>query len=105
MVKLKTGKIIRNEMCISPYPTEPVHPRQGNWLIRRLCEVNSIFMVMNDGGDVLYNTRYVFPGSVHSTLQNIKSKLLQLTVPHDSNRVRLASQWYVQNSKIEDIPW
>jgi hypothetical protein len=106
MLKLQSGTIYKQEMTISPYPIEPLHPRTGHWLIRRFCEVNSIFIGFNNEGDVFYNKRYTFPKPLRSSLGSVKSKLKNLTLPHDyNNKYQLAVQWYMQNSNLDGIAW
>ena len=61
MLKLSSGKILRNELSLSPYPLEPVHQRHGDMLIRRFCETDRVFIVFNDGVKPLFNKEYRFP--------------------------------------------
>lgn len=106
LLKLPTGFIGKQEYTLCPYPIEPVHPRQGNWLIRRFCEVESIFIIINDKEDVIYNKRYTFPESLKSTLKDIKLKLREVPLPHDwKQKYQLSVQWYEQNSNLDDIVW
>lgn len=104
LLKLTNGDIRRQEMTISPYPVEPVNQCHGNWLIRRFCEVNSIFLAFNDDDEILYNQRLVYPESLRSTLATVKKRLDELTLPEDHNqKFMLAAQWYMQNSNLEDV--
>lgn len=106
LLKMPTGYIGKVENALSPYPIEPVLPRHGNWLLRRFCEVESIFIVVNDQESVIYNKRYEFPVPLKSTLKDIKLKLGEVTLPHDwRQKYQSAVQWYEQNSNLDDIVW
>lgn len=104
MLKPDRGAIHRQELMISPYPVKPVHPRHGNWLIHRFCNVSSIFLAFNDGKEVLYNRRYVFPPKLREELASIEKKLHALKLPPDhERRAQSAVNWYMQNSNIDDV--
>ena len=104
-LKLQSGEIRRQELMISPYPIE-INQRIGYWLIRRICEVDSIFIGFNDEDNVMYNSRYTFPNALRSTLRSIKSKLNKLSLPDDSEtKFVLSAQWYKDNSNLSDIEW
>ena len=106
LLKLSTGFIRKHEYILAPYPVEPIHPRHGNWLIRRFCEVESIFIGFNDEANVIYNKRYVFPKPLRDMLKDVKSRLGELHLPQDYKRkYELAAQWYMQNSNLDDIVW
>ncbi len=106
MFKLPNGKIYRQEYSLSPYPLPNINQRQGNWLIRRFCEVDSIFLVVNDNDDVIFNFRFTYPKSVRATLESVKQKLEHTTlVENHSAHLQKAMQWYMQNSDIEKIPY
>ena len=106
ILKLRSGEIYRQELVMSPYPIEPINPRTGHWLIRRFCETGSIFIGYNDGTDVIYNSRYTFPKALRSTLRDIKSKLIKLSLPHDyDSKFKLAAKWYMDNSNLDEIVW
>jgi hypothetical protein len=106
MLKLRSGEVRKQEMTISPYPVEPPHPRNGNWLIRRACEIDSIFIAFNDGSSVVYNKRYTFSGELKSRLRDIKKRIGQLSLPPNHiAKFREAAQWYMQNSNLDDIKW
>jgi len=106
LLKHQTDLFDKREYFLSAYPIEPVRTRQGNWLIRRFCEVESFFIVVNDNTDVIYNKRYTFSKSLRSTLKDIKSKLGEVTPSHDwQQKYQLAMQWYEQNSNLDDIVW
>jgi len=107
MFRLPNGKIYRQEYSLSPYPLK-IHQRNGNWLIRRFCEVDSVFLVVNDGENVIYNSRFIYSESVRRTLASSKKKLeivqTPLTGEHDE-RFRRGMEWYMQNYDMEKIPY
>jgi len=106
MFSLPNDKIYRQEFSISPYPLQKIHELHGNWLIRRFCEVNSIFLVVNDGEDIIYNSQFAYSQSVRSTLESVKEKLQKMTLPQDyEKRYQRGMEWYTQNSDIELIPY
>lgn len=106
MFRLPNGKIYRQEFSLSPYPLQKTHQRHGNWLIRRFCEVDGIFLVVNAGEDVIYNSRFAYSESIRSTLASVKQKLEEMTLPQDyDRRFRSGMEWYMQNSDMEQIPY
>ena len=104
MLKLHSGKILRNELSISPYPLEPVHQRNGDMLIQRFCETNRVFIVFNDGPDVLFNKAYRFPAALKPSLSDIKNKCLKVqSVTDAGTRFQQAAQWYMSHSNLDGI--
>jgi hypothetical protein len=104
MFRLPSGKIYRQEYSLSPYPLRKIHQRHGNWLIRRFCEVGSVFLVVNEGDDVIFNFRSVYTESVCTMLASVKERLAKVTLPSDHDtQVQRAMQWYMENSDIETI--
>ena len=106
MFKHSGHQIMRKEFAIPPSPVKEVLQREGSWLIRRFCEVGSIFLVVNDGADAVFNARYTLPQSVRSTLSSIRSELSQMTLRADqAEQSQKAFQWYMENSDLDAIPF
>lgn len=106
MFRLPNGKIYRQEFSLSPYPLQNIHQRHGNWLIRRFCDVDSIFLIVNDGENVIYNSRFAYSQPVLTALASVKEKLDKLTLPQDyEKRFQRGMQWYMQNCDMEQIPY
>jgi hypothetical protein len=106
LFKLKSGEIFRSEGCTSVYPITPIHQRTGYWLIRRFCELKSIFVCYVNGNEVLYNRRYDFPKTLSAKLIKIKEKLSNIELPPDyDTKFKLSAQWYMNNSNLDDIKW
>ncbi len=106
LFKLKSGEIWRSEGCTSVYPIMPIHQRTGYWLIRRIFELESIFVCYVNGNKVLYNRRYNFPKTLFPKLKEIKKKLSNIELPLDyDTKFKQAAQWYMNNSNLDDIKW
>jgi hypothetical protein len=104
MLDLGGGRISRDEALLSPYPVTPIHARNGDWLVRRFCNIRSIFLVYNDGGHVLYNKRFIFPEAICDTLQSIANKVNQIAfTPDHIERFQKAANYYMQHSNTDDI--
>jgi len=105
MFRLPNGKIYRQEYSLSPY-SSTIHQRNGNWLIRRFCEIDSIFIVVNEVDDVIFNFRFVYTESVRNMLASVKEKLMKMILPSDhETKIQKAMQWYMENSDIETVPY
>ena len=106
LFKLKSGEIWRSEALISVYPIKPIHPQTGYWLIRRFCEIESVFICYVNGNKILYNRRYHFPKTLFPKLKKIKKKLVKMELPSDyDTKFKQAAQWYMNNSNLDDIKW
>lgn len=106
LFKLRSGEIFRSEAFTSVYPITPIHQRIGYWLIRRFCELKSLFVCYVDGNEVLYNRRYDFPKALFPKLIKIKEKLSSMELPPDHDtKFKQAAQWYMNNSNLDDIKW
>jgi len=104
--KMKSGEIFRSESFTSVYPLTPIHQRTGYWLIRRFCELKSVFICYVNGNEILYNKRYEFPKSLIPKLNSIKEKLSKMELPSDhETKFNQAAQWYMNNSNLDDIKW
>jgi hypothetical protein len=104
MLELVTGEIRKQELAICPYPMCFVHPRHGDWLIRRFTHLDSVFIAFNEGIEVIFNQEYDFPPSLYGELHRIRTEVDR--VEFDSNyeaRFQAASQWYMENSSLDDI--
>ena len=104
MLKPKGGKILRNELSISPYPLEPVHQRNGDMLIQRFCETDHVFIVFNDGQDILFNKKYQYSTAAEAYMAGVKQKLPGVKPVADAGtRFQQAAQWYMNHSDLADI--
>jgi len=104
MLDLGGGRINRDELLLSPYPVTPVGSRNGDWLVRRACNVESLFLVYNDGEDVLFNKRFIFKKPLRRPLRSIAEQHQKLPyTPDHLERFQNAAKWYMQNSSPDDI--
>ncbi len=98
--------IYRQEFALNPYPLPKVHQRNGDWLIRRFCEVRDVFLVVNDGEDVIYNCGFHYPTWLCGELRSVKTKLEGMSFPQDyGQRFQRSMEWYMSKSNIDAIPY
>ncbi|MCK6539485.1 MAG: hypothetical protein L6Q26_05450 [Anaerolineales bacterium] len=93
----------RGESFLPTFTPEKASPISGYWLLQRLRQVGSCFIILTDGNDVLYNVRYVFPDNVASTLQTIADKTAGQSTERDAAAFRKASQWHMNNFDMSRI--
>jgi hypothetical protein len=106
MFKLPNDKIYRQEFSLNPYPLPEIHQRNGYWLIRRVCEICGIYIVVNDGEDIIHNSYFAYSDSTQSILASVKQELAKITfIKEHDTRFKNGMEWYVQNSDIEKIPY
>jgi len=111
------GSIVAHYMLIKDNPADPwrgesflptfvpseVSPSSGYWLLQRMSHIPSCFIILADGHNVLYNTRYVFPDALRSTLQTISDKVVHQSARQDPIAFEKAYQWHVNNFDIRRI--
>lgn len=85
------------------FPNE-VNPSSGYWLLQRMSNINSCFLVLTDGHKVLYNNRYVFPAALRSTLCSISQKISKKTAKEDLTAFQKAIEWYQEHIDIKSVP-
>jgi hypothetical protein len=92
------------ELMIDPYPFSTPRPLDGYWILKRLCQLNSVWIVFNDGGKVLFNKKYDFPKTVSSELRTVKKKIDGLKVVEDhQERFTRAVHSHMEESDINEI--
>jgi acyl carrier protein len=82
---------------------EKATPASGYWLLQRMCHASSCFIILTDGHNVLYNSRYVFPDTLRSTLSAISDKMESQSARHDSRAFQQASQWHMNNFDMRRV--
>jgi len=82
---------------------DEVTPSSAYWLLQRMSNIGSCFLVIADGSNVLYNTRYVFPDALRSTLRSISDKLVGQSARTDVAAFQRACQWHMQNFDLNRI--
>ena len=56
-------------------PTGPAYPDSHYWLLQRLAHLGSCFLVLADGNQVIYNSRYVLLESFKNKLSDFLKKI------------------------------
>ena len=111
------GPIVAHYFLVEDNPSDPykdegilptfipgeVTSASGYWLLQRMSQINSCFLILSDGDRVLYNARYVFPKALKKTLSSISQKVVQLGAKQDVQAFQKAIQWYMQNVDINSV--
>jgi hypothetical protein len=87
----------KNEGFLPTFVPDEVIPASGYWLLQRMSNIGSCFLVLAEGKRILYNKRYVFPSELGSTLRSISQKVTQKAAGKDLNAFQNACQWHMQN--------
>lgn len=96
------GTLQRQELIIAPWPVEPPHARNGNWLIERLARLDSIDIACNDGPNLTHVHRHAISPEEHRVLDRARASIATLP-PDGLANFQSAMQWYFENSSLEDI--
>lgn len=111
------GAIVAHYTIIEDNPVEPwkgeaflpinvpseATPASGYWLLQRMCRVSSCFIILTDGENVLYNSRYTFPDTVRSTLLVISEKMARQSAGKDPMAFQQSCQWHMNNFDMKRI--
>jgi len=111
------GPIVAHYLLVEDNPANPysaegflqtsvpdeVAPSSAYWLLQRMSNLGSCFLVIAEGSKVLYNARYVFPDALRSTLRSISDKLVRQPVKMDRATFQRACQWHMQNFDMKRI--
>ncbi len=92
----------RQEMMVAPWPVEPPHARNGNWLIERLAQLDSIDIAFNDGPNLTHVHRHAITPQDRQVLDRARASIATLP-PDGLAGFESAMQWYFDNSSLEDI--
>ncbi|MBX3055877.1 MAG: hypothetical protein KF770_05330 [Anaerolineae bacterium] len=93
----------RGESFLPTFLPENVSPTTGYWLLQRLAQLRSCFIVLTDGRDVLYNIRFIFPANLTDTLQSIARLIINQPARSDMTNFQRASQWHMDNFDIQSV--
>lgn len=111
------GTIVAHYLLVEDNPSSPyksegflptflpneVNPNSGYWLLQRLSNINSCFLVLTDGHKVLYNNRYVFSAELRSTLRSISQKIVKKSTKEDLAAYQKAIEWYQEHIDINSV--
>jgi len=94
----------RQECFLAISHKKDVSPADGYWLIQRLRHSGSCFIVLSDGNEVLYNSRYIFPNSLKSNLQLIADKYEKKSTKEQSpTEFSKAQEWHMNHFDMGKI--
>lgn len=93
----------RREGFLSTFVPDGVTPTSGYWLLQRMNNTASCFLVLAQDSRVLHNKRYVFPGKLRSTLLSISQQAVQIATREDPKALQNACQWHMQNFDMERV--
>ncbi len=85
------------EGFLQTFVPEETIPEAGYWLLQRLSNLASIFIIIVEGPKVLFNKRYVFPEELRATLQSISQKAAQKSARKNVTAFQNAMQWHMQH--------
>lgn len=75
------------------------------WLLRRLALETYCFIVISDGNKVVRNEKYIFPSNLILTLKSMGKDILQGDTVSSISAYQMATQWYMNNSDINDLKY
>jgi acyl carrier protein len=75
----------------------------GYWMLQRMCRINSCFIILTDGHNILYNNRYIFPDTLKSTLLEISDKMIRQSAKKDTEAFQKACQWHMNNFDMRRV--
>jgi hypothetical protein len=94
---------LRMESLLTPSKPEEADPYHAYWLLQRMSQLSSCYIVATDGERVVHNVRHGFSQALKSELQRICQALAGKSPVADSTRQRNAMQWYMNNCKMPTI--
>jgi hypothetical protein len=111
------GGIVAHYVIVNDNPSDPykgegflptsvpneMAPASGYWLLRRMCKINSCFIIFTDGQSVVYNSRYVFPDSLKTNLNNITEKMIRAAAAPNNQAFQQACQWHMNNFDLKYV--
>jgi hypothetical protein len=111
------GPIVAHYLLIEDDPIRPykvegfmdislkdkVYPESGYWLMKRLNNVDSCFILLTDGQEIFFNTRWVFPGSTKKTIASIVKKMEKNASRKTTTDFRRAQQWHMENFNMNQV--
>ncbi len=74
----------------------------GFWLLQRASQINSCFLVITRGDEVLFNVRYTFPPKLVSTLREIAENCARRSLKTNEG-FAAAQQWHMDNFDMKQI--
>ncbi|HEY4688701.1 MAG TPA: hypothetical protein VIK33_05270 [Anaerolineae bacterium] len=93
----------RAEGFLPTYTPDEATPAAGYWLLQRMSRINSCFLVLTDGQQVLYNVRYAFPDALKSTLHTIVERMERQPTRPNTAAFQQAMQWHMNNFDMKRI--
>lgn len=103
LIECSPDKIYKQEAGIPHIADDAPTVRSGYWILRRLPYVKSCFIVYTDGSKVLYNSKFVFPKSLRTSLAAMDKDLEALGAVRSAASCQAAANWYMQNVDFEAI--
>lgn len=103
LIDCGADKVYKQEAGVPHIADAAPTVRSGYWLLRRLFHVKSCFIVYADGNKVLYNSKYVFPNSLRTSLAAMDKDLEALGEVRSASSCQAAANWYMQNVDFASI--
>jgi tetratricopeptide (TPR) repeat protein len=92
----------RTEAFLSTNVPSNYDPSSGYWLLQRASQIDSCFLVITRGSEVLFNVRYVFPRKLASTLREIAESCARRSL-RTADDFAAAQQWHMDNFDMKQI--
>lgn len=96
------GTLQRQEMMVAPWPVQPPHARNGNWLIERLARLDSIDIAFNEGPKLAHVHRHAITPQDRQVLDRARA-CIETLPPDGLAGFESAMKWYFENSSLEEI--
>ena len=91
------------EAFLNPSVSDEVNPLAGYWLIQRLANLGSCFIVLVDGYKVLYNRRFLFSEKLRDELKRISERVVKEAPQLDEEAWRSAISWHTTHFDLSTI--
>ena len=91
------------EAFLNPSVSDEVNPFAGYWLIQRLANLASCFIVLVDGYKILYNRRFLFPEKLRDELKSISETIVKKAPQLDEEAWRAAIDWHTTHFDLGTI--
>jgi hypothetical protein len=93
----------KGEAFLSVNAPDEINPASAYWILQRMCHINSCFIILTDGHNILYNSRYIFPEPLKSTLSTISEKMVRQSNKMDPMAYQRACQWHMNTFDMKNV--